>query len=475
MKIEQIYTHCLAQAAYYIESNGEAAIIDPLRDVDAYIERAEKDNARIKYIFETHFHADFVSGHVELARKTGALIVFGPTAQPGFAAHKAADRELFTIGNCIVQLLHTPGHTMESSCFLVFDENKKATALFSGDTLFIGDVGRPDLAQKINPDLTAEKLAKLLYHSLRDKIMPLDDSITVYPAHGAGSACGKNLSTKTTDTLGHQKLTNYALQPGLHEQSFVETVLTGQPAVPAYFPSNVLLNIRGYDTADKVMQKSLQPLSANRFEEIARQPDTLILDTRSPDNFCDAHIPGSVNIGLEGQFAPWAGALIEQSTRQIVLVCDEGKELEVVTRLSRVGFDMVAGFLENGTKAWKAAGKTLARTIHISPSLLLRVSRNHPVNLIDVRRPSEFNAQHAEGAINIPLGSFDSMSDLPDKTDIQYVYCEGGYRSVIFISLLERMGYNNLINITGGIKAMKSVEGFRLTKHVCPANGLGCK
>lgn len=355
MKIEQIYTGCLAQGAYYIESNGEAAVIDPLREVQPYIEKAQKDNAIIKYVFETHFHADFVSGHLDLSQKTGAPIVFGPTAKPGFDAITSHDGQEFKLGKVTIKVLHTPGHTMESACYLLIDENGKDTALFSGDTLFIGDVGRPDLAQKVVADLTQEKLAGHLYDSLHHKIIPLNDDIIVYPAHGAGSACGKNMSKETTDTLGNQKRTNYALQP-MGKAEFVEKVLSGLTPPPAYFPANVLMNIGGYDSIDNVLKRGQHALSPAAFETAANETGAIILDTRSAEVFARGFIPNSINIGVDGNFAPWVGALIPDVKQEILIVADAGRENEVVTRMARVGYDFTIGYLEGGFEAWKAAG-----------------------------------------------------------------------------------------------------------------------
>ncbi|MFN3445954.1 MAG: MBL fold metallo-hydrolase, partial [Bacteroidia bacterium] len=405
MKIEQIYTGCLAQGAYYIESNGEVAIIDPLREVNPYIEMAEKRGAKIKYIFETHFHADFVSGHVDLAQKTGATIVYGPTQmQMGFKAYVGQDGEVFTIGKAKITLLHTPGHTMESSCFLLTDETGKQTSLFTGDTLFIGDVGRPDLAQHVIADLTQEKLAKHLYHSLQTKIMPLANDIIVYPAHGAGSACGKNLSKETSDTLGNQKKTNYALRPGITEEEFVSELLNGLMPPPAYFPNNVLMNINGYNSIDDVMRQGTQPLSVDAFEAAANETQAVILDTRRADLFAKAFIPNSINIGIDGNFAVWVGTMITDIKQPLLLIIDEGREEEVVTRLARVGYDYAIGYLKGGIEAWMEAGKETdsIRSIKINEFVAI-YQANKNINILDVRKASEFYAEHIVDAENAPL------------------------------------------------------------------------
>lgn len=389
MKIEQIYTGCLAQGAYYIESNSEAVVIDPLREVQPYIEKAEKDNAKIKYVLETHFHADFVSGHLDLAGKTGATIVFGPTAKPAFDARVATDGEILEVGNIKIKVIHTPGHTMESTCFLLIDENGKETSLFTGDTLFIGDVGRPDLAQKVIADLTQEKLAAHLYDSLHNKIIPLADDIIVYPAHGAGSACGKNMSKETTDTLGNQKKTNYALQP-MTKEAFIDQVLDGLMPPPAYFPENVLMNIKGYESIDEVLYKGTRALTPTEFEVAANETDALLLDTRDAQIFAKGFIPNSINIGIDGNFAPWAGTLIPDIKQIILLIADDGREEEIVTRLARVGYDNTIGYLKGGFEAWKNAGKETDTIESISvDELAKRMEQNPDLNILDVRKKSE--------------------------------------------------------------------------------------
>lgn len=474
MKIEQIYTGCLAQGAYYIESNGEAAIIDPLREVNPYIEMAEKRGAKIKYIFETHFHADFVSGHVDLAQKTGATIVYGPTQmQMGFKAYVGQDGEVFTIGKAKITLLHTPGHTMESSCFLLTDETGKQTSLFTGDTLFIGDVGRPDLAQHIIADLTQEKLAKHLYHSLQTKIMPLANDIIVYPAHGAGSACGKNLSKETSDTLGNQKKTNYALRPGITEEEFVSELLNGLMPPPAYFPNNVLMNINGYNSIDDVMRQGTQPLSVDAFEAAANETQAVILDTRRADLFAKAFIPNSINIGIDGNFAVWVGTMITDIKQPLLLIIDEGREEEVVTRLARVGYDYAIGYLKGGIDAWMEAGKETdsIRSIKID-EFVSTYQANKNINILDVRKASEFYAEHIVDAENAPLDYINESMLKIDKNKTYYVHCAGGYRSMIFASVLKARGYDNLINVEGGFTSIKNSGAFTVTEYVCPSTML---
>ncbi len=468
MRIEQIYTGCLAQGAYYIESEGEALVIDPLRETEPYIRRAEKDGATIKYILETHFHADFVSGHIDLARKTGATIVYGPTAKPGFAAHVASDGEVLRLGAISLEVLHTPGHTLESTCYLLKDESGKDVALFTGDTLFIGDVGRPDLAQKLVTELTQEKLAGLLYDSLHNRILPLSNDIIVYPAHGAGSACGKNMSRETTDTLGHQKLTNYALQP-MSREAFIEKVTEGLTPPPAYFPTNVLMNIQGYDSIDQVLDRGTTPLSPAAFEAAANETGAIIIDTRDPDKFVQGFIPNSINIGIDGNFAPWVGALVPDVKQSILLVTDPGREEEVVTRLARVGYDHAIGYLDGGFEAWKTAGRETDRIESISADELAALKKTgNAAPVLDVRKASEYQSEHVVDAENMPLDYInDHLHDL-DKKETRYVHCAGGYRSVIFISILKARGYNNLVNVQGGFKAIKQQGDLPVTAYVCP-------
>ncbi|RZL41080.1 MAG: MBL fold metallo-hydrolase [Pedobacter sp.] len=466
MKIEQIYTGCIAQAAYYLESNGEVAIFDPLREVQPYVEKAEKNGAKIKYIFETHFHADFVSGHVDLAQKTGAKIVYGPTAQPEFEAIIAQDNQEFKIGAYTVKAIHTPGHTLESTCYLLMDENQKEYGIITGDTLFIGDVGRPDLAQSLVSELTQEKLASYLFDSLRDKIMPLSDDLIVYPSHGAGSACGKNMSKETTDTLGNQKKTNYALRADMTREEFTEELLNGLGAPPAYFPQNVLLNIKGYSSLDTVMEKSLQPLSPLEFETIANESEAIILDVRPEADFVKGHIPNSIFIGIQGNFAPWVGALIRDVNQPLLLITAEGKEEETVTRLSRVGFDGVLGFLKGGFESWKNAGKEVATIKSISPEQFAS-EMNETSIIVDARKPGEFEAEHVENAINAPLDDVnENFMDLPNETF--YLHCAGGYRSVIMASILKSRGIHNLINVEKGMSGIRQTN-IPLTKFVCPS------
>lgn len=472
MKVEQIYTGCLAQGAYYIESNGEAVVIDPLREVQPYIEKAEKDNAKIKYVLETHFHADFVSGHLDLAKKTGATIVFGPTAKPGFEAHVAEDGEILNVGNIQIKVIHTPGHTMESTCFLLIDENGKETSLFTGDTLFIGDVGRPDLAQKVIADLTQEKLAAHLYDSLHNKIIPLADDIIVYPAHGAGSACGKNMSKETTDTLGNQKKTNYALQP-MSKEKFIEEVLDGLMPPPGYFPANVLMNIKGYESIDEVLHKGTQALSPTEFEVAANETDALLLDTRDAQTFAKGFIPNSINIGIDGNFAPWAGTLIPDIKQTILLIADEGREEEIVTRLARVGYDNTIGYLKGGFEAWKNAGKETDTIESISvDELAKRMEENPDLNILDVRKKSEHFSEHVIGSENIALDYINEHIAEVDKDKTYYVHCAGGYRSMIFVSILKARGYDNLIDVQGGFDAIKASGKFKVSDYVCPTTML---
>lgn len=463
MKIEQIYTGCLAQGAYYIESNGEVAVIDPLREVEPYLERAHKSNASIKYILETHFHADFVSGHLDLSKKTGARIVYGPTAKPGFDAYIAADNEELKLGNITIKVLHTPGHTMESSCYLLLNEKGEQVACFTGDTLFIGDVGRPDLAQK--GDITQEDLAGYLFDSLRNKIMTLSDDVIIYPGHGAGSACGKKMSNETLDTLGHQKKYNYALRANMTREEFIKEVTHGLLPPPLYFPQNVMLNKSGYESIELVKSRGLKPLSAVEFELVANETEALILDTRHSDIFVKGFIPNSINIGIDGNFAPWVGALIPDVKQPILVIADPGREEEVITRLARVGYDNSQGYLNGGFDTWVKAHKEVDAIDTVNTEQLAYMMEKHPgVQIVDVRKISEFNTQHMEGALNAPLDYVnDSMLKL-DKHKTYYIHCAGGYRSVIFISILKARGYNHLINVTGGMSAIKASGKFKLTE-----------
>ena len=469
MKVEQIYTGCLAQGAYYIESKGEAVVIDPLREVEPYLRKAEANHAKIKYVFETHFHADFVSGHLDLSKKTGAPIVYGPNAKPAFDAIIATDGQEFKVGDVTLKVLHTPGHTMESTCYLLRDENGKDVGLFSGDTLFIGDVGRPDLAQKLVTDLTQDKLAGYLFDSLRNQIMPLADDIIVYPAHGAGSACGKNMSKETTDTLGHQKETNYALRPDMTKEEFIKEVTTGLVAPPAYFPLNVMMNIQGYDSIDKVLERGQHALSPDAFEVAANETGALVLDTRDPQTFAKGFVPNSINIGIDGQFAPWVGAMIPDIKQEILLVTDEGREEEVITRLARVGYDFTIGYLKGGFNAWKEAGKETDSIESIDAAELAGIMEKNEVNILDVRKKSEYQSEHLLKAENAPLDFInDSMAQL-DKNKTYYVHCAGGYRSMIFNSILRARGYENLIDVKGGFKSLKESNLFTISDYVCPS------
>ncbi len=468
MRIEQIYTGCLAQGAYYIESNGEAVVIDPLREIAPYVEKANKDNAKIKYVLETHFHADFVSGHIDLAKATGATIVYGPTAVPSFSAHIAKDGEELKVGKLTIKVLHTPGHTMESSCFLLKDEKGKDVGLFSGDTLFIGDVGRPDLAQKVKAELTEDILAGHLYDSLRNKIMPLSDDIIVYPAHGAGSACGKNMSKETTDTLGHQKATNYALRPELTKEEFKKEVLTGLVAPPAYFPLNVMMNIQGYDSIEEVLKRGNHALSPAAFEAAANETGALILDTRDPQVFAKGFVPNSINIGIDGSFAPWVGAMIPDIKHQILIVSEPGREEEIVTRMARVGYDYCIGYLKGGFEEWKKSGREFDHIESVNVEELNKIMEKGKVNILDVRKKSEFDSEHVVDAINAPLDFINDSMQLINRNEKYYVHCAGGYRSMIFISTLKARGFENLVDINGGFKALKESGNVKVTDYVCP-------
>ena len=470
MKIEQIYTGCLAQGAYYIESEGEAVIIDPLREVQPYIDRAERNQSKIKYVLETHFHADFVSGHLDLSKKTGAPIVYGPNASPEFEFYAARDGEVLKVGKATITVLHTPGHTMESTCYLLKDENGKAVGLFSGDTLFIGDVGRPDLAQKVKSDLTQEKLAGHLYDSLRKKIMPLPDDLIVYPAHGAGSACGKNMSKETTDTLGHQKQTNYALRADMTREEFIREVTAGLVAPPAYFPLNVMMNIKGYESIDTVLKRGLQGMTPEAFEAAANETGALLLDVRNAQDFAKGFVPNSINIGIDGSFAPWVGAMIPDIKQEILLICEPGREEEVITRLSRVGYDHVIGFLEGGFEAWLRAGKETDAISSISVDELAgRQATNPELNILDVRKKSEFLSEHIEEADNAPLDVINESMSRIDRNKPYYVHCAGGYRSMIFVSILRARGFDNLIDVKGGFKAIKESNLFKVSDYICPS------
>jgi hydroxyacylglutathione hydrolase len=467
MKVEQIYTSCIAHAAYYIESNGEAAIFDPLREVQPYLDRAAKDNAKIKYVFETHFHADFVSGHLDLAQKSKAKIVYGPTAKPNFEAIVAEDHQVFEVGNYKVKVLHTPGHTMESTTYLLIDEKGHEHGIITGDTLFIGDVGRPDLAQHVVADLTQDKLARLLFHSLREKIMPLSDDLIVYPNHGAGSACGKNMSKETTDTLGNQKRTNYALNPKLTEDEFVKELLTGLTTPPGYFPKNVLMNINGYESLDAVMARGKKPLTPIEFETIANETSVLILDTRPSGDFAKGFIPNSINIGLDGNFAMWVGEMITDIQQEILLVTESGKEEETMIRLSRVGYDHTIGYLSGGFTSWLKTGKEIDTIQRISSLELEYHIAKEKMTIIDVRKKSEFDSEHLVDAINIPLNEINNrLAEFPkDKNFV--LHCAGGYRSIIAGSLLKQRGWDNFVDVSDGFAGIKNTM-LPKTNYVCP-------
>ncbi|BAV06120.1 MBL fold metallo-hydrolase [Filimonas lacunae] len=462
MIIEQIYTGCLAQGAYYIQSGNEAAIIDPLREVKPYIAKAKANGATIKYIFETHFHADFVSGHVDLGKATGAPIVYGPTAKPSFDSYIGKDNEVFKVGDITVTLLHTPGHTMESSCYLLSDADGTPKALFSGDTLFIGDVGRPDLAQNMG-GTSKEQLAGLMFTTLRNRIMPLNDDIIVYPAHGAGSACGKNMSKETSDTLGRQKQNNYALRADMTQEEFIKEVTTGLMPPPAYFPINVMMNKEGYENIDVVVQHGTRLLSPDLFETAANETGALLLDTRKAQDFAAAHVPNSINIGIDGSFAPWVGALLLDMKHPVLLITDEGREEEVVTRLARVGYDNAIGCLEGGVAAWKAAGKEVDAVVSITPdSFADALDADGGIAILDVRKPNEYNSGHIPTAESMPLDFINDTMNQLDKDKGYYVHCQGGYRSMIFISILKARGYHNLIDVQGGMGAIKATNRFTL-------------
>ena len=469
MKLEQIYTGCIAHAAYYLESNGEAALFDPLREVQPYLIRAEADHAKIKYVFETHFHADFVSGHLDLKKKAHAEIVFGPTAKPSYEATVAEDNQIFQVGKCKVKVIHTPGHTMESTTYLIIDEEGKEHGIITGDTLFIGDVGRPDLAQKVVKGLTQEILAGNLYDSLRNKIMPLPDELIVYPAHGAGSACGKNMSKETSDTLGNQKKVNYALQP-MTKEAFIKEVLHGLTPPPAYFPQNVMMNIEGYDSIDEVLERGVRPLSPAEFEAAANETSALILDTRDAQSFAKGFVPNSINIGIDGSFAVWVGAMIPDLKQEILVIAEEGREEEVITRLARVGYDYSIGYLAGGFAAWKNDGREVDSITSISVDEFAKIKAGDPnVHVLDVRKNSEYLSEHVIEAENAPLDYINDSMLKVDKNKTYYVHCAGGYRSMIFVSTLKARGYDNLIDVAGGFKAIQESNKLAISAYVCPS------
>ena len=466
MKVEQIYTGCIAHAAYYLESNGEVAIFDPLREVQPYIDRAAIDNAKIKYVFETHFHADFVSGHLDLAAKTGATIVYGPTAKPQFEALVTEDNQIFEVGNYKVKVIHTPGHTMESTTYLLIDEKGNEHGIITGDTLFIGDVGRPDLAQHVIADLTQEKLANHLYDSLRNKIMPLSDDLIVYPNHGAGSACGKKMSKETTDTLGNQKKTNYALRADMTRKEFVKELLTGLTNPPGYFPKNVLMNIQGYESLDTVMERGRKALTAQEFEFVATETHALILDTRAPEAFAKGFIPNSINIGLDGSFAMWVGEMITDIKQEILLVTDKDREEEAIIRLSRVGYDHTIGYLSGGFETWQAANFEIDTVERMTASELEASYSNEPL-IIDVRKKSEFDSEHVLNAVNIPLNELNlRFTELP-KNQAFILHCAGGYRSMIAASILKSRGFEDFKDVEGGMTEILKTT-IPKTEYVCP-------
>jgi hydroxyacylglutathione hydrolase len=466
MKIEQIYTGCLAEAAYYIVSEGEAVIIDPLRESKPYLERATADNAKIKYVLETHFHADFVSGHIDLARKTGATIVFGPTAKPGYDAYVAADGELLSVGKIKIKVLHTPGHTLESTSYLLLDENGKEHAIFTGDTLFIGDVGRPDLVQKVKAEITPEYLAGLLFDSLRTKIMTLPDSVIVYPGHGAGSACGKKMDKETTSTIGKQKLFNYALRADMTKAEFVKELLDGLTEPPNYFPGNVIMNLKGYTSVDEVLAKGLTPLSVREFETVWETTEALVIDARTVQEFPKGFIPGSIFIGIDDTFAPWVGTLVPDLMQPILLVCDLGREEEVVTRLARVGYDNTLGFLKGGFKAWVESGNAVDSLEELTAEEFAdKFANNSHLNLLDARRASEHKAEHIIGAVNFPLDHLNKNMSMLNPKNKYYIHCAGGYRSLIMASILRSRGFVKVVNIKDGYKALKTTA-LKTTEHV---------
>lgn len=465
MKIEQIYTSCIAEAAYYIESNGEVAIIDPLRDPAPYLERAKKDGAKIKYIFETHFHADFVSGHLDLSKATGAPIIYGPSATAGFDIHVGKDGEDFKLGNITLRLIHTPGHTMESSSFLLIDENGKNHAMFTGDALFLGDVGRPDLA--VSSDVTQEELARILFNTLRNKIMPLNDDLIIYPNHGAGSACGKHMSEETVGTLGNQKETNYALRADMTEDEFVKEVLHGILPPPQYFFKNAMMNKNGYQSFDEVLKHGNHAFDATMFEAMVGAKEAMILDVRTEQEFVKGHIPNSIFMGLNGELAPWAGALITDIKQPILLVTPKGQEKEAVTRLSRVGYDNTLGYLEGGFETWEKAGKNVEKVKCVSATDFAKSYDGKNVKVLDVRKTGEFQSEHVIGAENFPLDYINTNMDKVEASDAYHVHCAGGYRSTIAISILQARGFNNLTNIIEGFDGLKETE-VQKSEFVCP-------
>lgn len=471
MNIEQIYTGCLAQGAYYITSNGEAAIIDPLRETSPYITRLSNDNVKLKYIFETHFHADFVSGHLDLSNQTGAAIVYGPNANPDFEIISAKDEQIFEVGNIKIKVLHTPGHTMESTCYLLIDENGKDYALFSGDTLFIGDVGRPDLAQKA-ASMTQDELAGILFHSLRNKVMTLADDVIVYPAHGAGSACGKNMSKETVSTIGEQKEKNYALRANMTEAEFISEVTDGLLPPPAYFGMNVAMNKKGIPSFSSILNNGMKEINANEFETIVEDSGALILDTRNSGDFAKGFVPQAINIGINGDFAPWVGALIADVNQPIALIAEIGKEEETVTRLSRVGFDNILGHLKGGFEAWKSAGFDIDTVNRITAEQFEKEVKIGESTIIDTRKEGEYEAEHVEDAYSKPLAYINNWVKDINPNEHFFLHCAGGYRSMIAASILQARGYRNFSEIDGGFNAIAKTTNLPRTDFICQSKVL---
>lgn len=472
MKIEQVYTNCIAHAAYYVESEGQAAIFDPLRDVEPYLSRAKADNAKVIYVFETHFHADFVSGHIELMKKTGAQIVYGPTAQPSYDATIAEDGQIFQLGNIKIKVLHTPGHTMESASYLIYDETGKEHALISGDTLLLGDVGRPDLVQLVKAEITEEILARHLYQSLRNKIMTLPDDLIVYPNHGAGSACGKNMSKDTIDTLGNQKKTNYALRADMTEDEFVGELLSGLATPPQYFPNNVLMNVLGYEDLDNVIDRANKPLSVDAFNALKASENALVIDTRSAQTFSEGFAPGSLNIGLNGQFAAWVGELVCNIKQPILLITDEGKEHESMIRLSRVGYDNTIGYLQGGFESWKKAGLPIQKVERITPEEMEKRHLQGDIVLLDVRKVSEYESEHIKDSVHLPLNMLEEKMDTLLKDKKYIIYCAGGYRSMMAASILAKHDFAYLVDVAGGYNQIAKESTLSRTEYCCPTTML---
>jgi hydroxyacylglutathione hydrolase len=463
MFIKQLYTGCLSEAAYFIESKGEAAVIDPLRDTDVYLALATERNAKIKYIFETHFHADFVSGHLDLEKSTGASIVYGPGTETGFPILLAKDQQEFKLGDITIQVIHTPGHTLESSCYLLKDDTGKPHAIFTGDTLFVGDVGRPDLS---SGNMTSEELAATLYESLRNKLMTLPDDVIVYPAHGAGSSCGKNMGPESFSTIGEQKRTNYALQAQTKEQ-FVAAVTSGLAEPPQYFPVNAKINREGYESLDRILENGLKPLTVEAFKSAIENESTVLLDTRKGTVFTQGFVPGAINIGLEGRFAEWAGVLLPFD-KNILLVTEPGTEKEAIVRLARVGFSKMAGFLQGGFETWTKAGEQIDMVIDIeADELAMDIPHDDRLVVLDVRRETEFGDGHVAGAMNIPLDDFTEIVNIAgfEEDENIYIHCGSGYRSVIAASLLKRQGVHNIRNVLGGFEKIREQPGIEIVKE----------